>query len=175
MNARGIPTTAYQVIHLLPKVGYTPWPGLMGGTWGGVPPSRGTRGPGLMGVPKVGYTPSRGYPPPARSDRGYPPSWTWLGYPPPGTDRWMDGQTHMKTLPSRCTTYVVSKYFKILISRAIYNFCFGPPEFEFGHLNLSVTGLGGPPNFLKLNDIPVPSSRWEFSFLGTSGYLWSGL
>ena len=26
-------------------------------------------------------------------------------------------------------------------------FCFGPPEFNVGHLNLSVTGLDGPPIF----------------------------
>ena len=56
VNARGIPTPAYQVLHLLPEVGYPlagvpPWPGLMGGTQGG--------------VPQQGY-------PPARSDGGLP-------------------------------------------------------------------------------------------------------
>ena len=57
--------------------GVPPWPGLTGGTWGGVPPP----GPGW----------------------GTPPAWTWLGYPscldlvgvpphpPVWTDRWMDG------------------------------------------------------------------------------------
>ena len=48
MNARGIPTTAYQVLPLLPEVGYPP---------AGVPQ------PGLMGVPKVGVPPGRGTPP----------------------------------------------------------------------------------------------------------------
>ena len=94
VNARGIPTAAYQVLHLFPEVGYPP------------PPQ-----PGLMGgVPKVGYPPGRGYPP-ARSDGGtqggyplvppragpgwgtLPPRWTWLGYPPVWTDRLMDGWT----------------------------------------------------------------------------------
>ena len=42
VNARGIPTAAYQVLHLLPEVGY--------------PPGRGAPRPDLMeGVPKVGY------------------------------------------------------------------------------------------------------------------------
>ena len=89
-NARGIPTTAYQVLHLLPEVGYPP---PAGGTLpqpGGLPPSR-----------------------------GYSPSWTWMGYPPPpipgrGTpppvDRQMDGQTRVKTLPSRRTTYAVGNH-----------------------------------------------------------------
>ena len=51
MNARGIPTVAYQVLHLFPEVGYTP---------GRVPspPVRSDRG----GVPQVGYPPA-GVPP----------------------------------------------------------------------------------------------------------------
>ena len=69
VHARGIPTAAYQVLHLLTEVGYTR-PGLMGGylRWGTPPPSRGT------------------------------PGWTWLGYPPPpgpgqGTPPGVDRQT----------------------------------------------------------------------------------
>ena len=55
--------------------------------WGGTPPGRGT--------------------PAARSDGGYLRLGTpWLGYPPP-VDRYMDGQTRVKTLPSRRTTYAV--------------------------------------------------------------------
>ena len=104
VNARGIPTAAYQVLHLLTEVGYPPiqvWPGGEYPRWGyphwgtpcwgtpclgltGVPPIQ-----VLWGVPEVGYPPLLGYPP-----------WTWLGYPP-GVDRqtdewmdgWMDGQT----------------------------------------------------------------------------------
>ena len=70
VNARGIPTAAYQVLHLLTEVGY----GLMGGTQGGVPP-----GPGLTfngeGIPEVGTPPI-----------GVPPGWIWLGSPPLGVD-----------------------------------------------------------------------------------------
>ena len=101
VNARGIPTAAYQVLHLFPEVGYPP---------AGVPPWPGLTG----GLPKVGY------PPPAR----VPPSQVWWGggysrwvtpgrgyLPPPHvwTDRLMDGQTRVKTLPSCRTTYAVSK------------------------------------------------------------------
>ena len=114
VNARGIPTAAYQVLHLLPKVGYpqqgyprpgltggyprrsTPWPGLTGGTQGGVPPGQvwvgGTRGrvpPSLNSesIPEVGYPPARSDRvgyPPARSDRGVPPSQVWQGVPEVG-------------------------------------------------------------------------------------------
>ena len=67
-----------------PPAGVPPWPGPMGGT---------RAGPGY----------------------GTPPSWIWLGYPPLGVDRqtdgWMDGQTRVKTLPSRRTTCAVGKYF----------------------------------------------------------------
>ena len=109
MNARGILTTAYQVLHLLSCTRWDTFPPVR------VPPPL----PGLMG-----------YPP---SDRGTPlagsgwgtllagPSWgTPLppcldlgGYPPPAVDRqtdgWMDGQTCVKTLPSHHTMYAVSK------------------------------------------------------------------
>ena len=104
VNARGIPTAAYQVLHLLPEVGYPPpphRPGLMGGggyprwgilpagppsqvwwggTWGGVPPSKGTSSQVWQGVSEVGYPPA-GYPL-AGPGWGTPPSWTWPGYPP---------------------------------------------------------------------------------------------
>ena len=73
VNARVIPTAAYQVLHLLPEVGYPPPP------WQWYPPVRSDRG-----VPEVGY-------PQARSDRGYsrwgtplagvPPSQVWWGVP----------------------------------------------------------------------------------------------
>ena len=94
MNARGIPTAAYQVLHLLPEVGYPPQPGLTGGTRGGVLPARYFEGyprwgmspagihplPGLMGVLEVGYCPSRV--PLARSDGGYTRWCTpWQRYP----------------------------------------------------------------------------------------------
>ena len=103
-----------------------PHPDLVGGylTW--VPPRQGTppthppAGPGRVlpqqGIPRQG-TPPR-VPPPAGPGR-VPPSgcpmafWEMLqsimgyGYhpPPPPVDRQMEGQTHVKTLPSRHTTY----------------------------------------------------------------------
>ena len=119
-----------------PQAGLPPiltWPGgypgvgtpiltWLGGTPGGHP---------LAGVPPIltwlGDTPGR-HPPPAGVPpiltwpavkggyprQGYPPVWTWPGYPPgldltgvPNVDRWMDGQTRVKTLPSRRTTYAV--------------------------------------------------------------------
>ena len=109
VNARGIPTAAYQVLHLLPKVGSPPL--RQGYTH---PPARSDSG----GYPRWGNPPTRGTPPQhrspsARSDGGYPrwgtppgrgtppPAWTWPGYPPPPpvrTDRMMDGQTHVKTV-----------------------------------------------------------------------------
>ena len=100
-----------------------------GGTQGGVPPWSGLRGvpkvgysqPDLMGVPGVGY-PQQGYPPSGPTG-GYPRWGTpWQGYPPGrgtphldlarvppplGVDRQNDGQTRVKTLPSRRTTYAV--------------------------------------------------------------------
>ena len=61
MNARGIPTAAYQVLYLLTEVGVppllgtpllgTPWPGLMGDTQPQVPP---------VSYPSVGYSPQPG-------------------------------------------------------------------------------------------------------------------
>ena len=57
----------------------TPWPGLMGGSQGGVPPVRVSPQLGLTGgVPEVGY-------PLARSDGGVPEvGYPLLGYPWPG-------------------------------------------------------------------------------------------
>ena len=93
VNARGIPTSVYQVLHLFPEVGYPPGPGL---TWGGYP---------RWDTHLAGGTP------PGWTWLGYHPSWTWTwpGYPPRcgQTDGWMDGQTRVKTLPSRRTTYAV--------------------------------------------------------------------
>ena len=92
MNARGIPTAAYQVLHLLsctggiPHLGYPPCPDLAGDS-----PSRGA--PHLMyplldlaGVPScqtwLGYSPSdlAGVPP---IRPGYPPPLDLAGVPPP--------------------------------------------------------------------------------------------
>ena len=88
--------------------------------WGGTP----TRGTPLLDLARV---------PPVWTWLGSPPSGPGLGTPPkldlagviprpggviprPGgvpprgqTDGWMDGQTHVKTLPSRRTTYAVGK------------------------------------------------------------------
>ena len=86
VNARGIPTAAYQVLHLLTEVGYPPRP--PGLTWG---------------VPEVGY-PSLGYP-----LSGYPPSGYPLAGPGSGTPPRLDlarvpppppGVDRLKTLPS---------------------------------------------------------------------------
>ena len=114
VNARGIPTAAYQVLHLFPEVGYP--------SGRGIPPARSDGGGG--GVREVGYPPSMGYPP-VRSDQGGTQGGVLprQGVPPqagpgPGrgtpprcgqTDGWMDGQTRVKTLPSRRTTYAVGK------------------------------------------------------------------
>ena len=104
VNARGIPTAAYQVLHLLSCMMWgTPRPGLMGGyprwgnphqstfpcqatppppgqVWlvgGGTPPTRSNRGGTWGGVPPR---------------QGYPPSYL-AGVPPLGVNR-------LKTLPS---------------------------------------------------------------------------
>ena len=72
----------------------------------GVPP------PDLAGILPVQTW--SGYPPPIWTWPGFPlhlnmasipPVWNWPGYPP--VDRQMDGQTRVKTLPSRRTTYYV--------------------------------------------------------------------
>ena len=101
----------------------------------GYPPSQGT--PLGRVPPRPGYPPSQGTPP--RLDlAGYPPRLDLAGYPPPpaapwhsgkcckalwdmGTpppprwtdrlmDGWMEGQTRVKTLPSRRTTYAGGNY-----------------------------------------------------------------
>ena len=114
----------------VPEVGYpcqgTPWPGSTRGTQSGVPPIRlpparsdwgGIWGGVPLGqvwlggvVPKLGF-PRQGYPPPPSwTWLGYPPTWTWPGTLPLGVDRQNDGQTRVKTLPSRRTTYAVGNY-----------------------------------------------------------------
>ena len=125
MNARGIPTAAYQVLHLLSEVGTPPT---------GYPPARTARGYPRWGTPLQGRVPPSqvqwggGYPrcrtpwqgtpqqgtPLARSDRGIRggvPPWqgtphldlarvpplNLAGVPPLGVDRQTDGQTCVKT------------------------------------------------------------------------------
>ena len=110
MNARGIPTATYQVLHLLTEVGYPPSGYPLSRSAGGVPevgyPPLGYPPPSgyppplgylpCWGTPRSGYppqgTPQSGYPPvrvppirvpPAWTWLGYPPAWTWLRYPPP--------------------------------------------------------------------------------------------
>ena len=123
VNARGILTTAYQVLHLLPYlrgvptlrvltlVGrYLPW--LVGGDYLGqryLPWGTSPSWPGWGYLPwPGGYLPWPGVP-----ILGYPSVWTWLGYPmhlvlsgvppPPGVNR----QTHVKTVPYCRPTYTV--------------------------------------------------------------------
>ena len=186
MNIRGIPTAAYQVLHLLTEVGYAPPPGYplsrsdggyprwvplpsrSGGTWCGVhpvrvcpirvspirvPPSKSGGGGYLrwvppirvpprgtphwgtltegyppvrvppLGCPPIGYPSHQGTPCLGTPHQGTPQPGPGLGTPPPcldlaqvpypprcgQTDGWMDGQTRVKTLPSRRTTYAVGK------------------------------------------------------------------
>ena len=126
VNTRGIPKVAYQVLHLLPEVGYPLWPGPMGGylrwgtppagvpplsgltwgTWGGVPLGRGTPWPGPMGVPKVGYSlagvlPGRGTPHLDLAGVPPPPIRPGWGIPPhldlAGVSPSRCGQTRVKT------------------------------------------------------------------------------
>ena len=74
VNARGIPTATFQVLHLLSEVGYPPP--------SGTPPPPMARSNRKGGYPRWGIPPS-GYPP-ARSNRGYPRWGTRRsGYPPP--------------------------------------------------------------------------------------------
>ena len=100
-----------------PQPGYPPW--------SGYPPK-----PGYP--PRPGYPPWPGYPPGQGTPldlAGYPPWLDLAGYPPPAapwhsgkcckalwdmgtplwTDRIMEGQTRVKTLPSRRTTYAGGK------------------------------------------------------------------
>ena len=67
VNARGIPTAAYQVLHLLPEVGYPPLEYPPSQVWEGYPPSQVWQGGRVVtqgGVPPCQSTS------PARSDRG---------------------------------------------------------------------------------------------------------
>ena len=128
VNARGIPTAAYQVLHLLPEVGYPP---------AGVPrlarsDGGGGKGSGYLSNPLTSGTPL------AKSDGGYPrwgtpcwgtPSQVWLGgyprwsTPPPPHWIWLGTPCPQsgpgRSTPPRCeqtknitfprTTYAVGK------------------------------------------------------------------
>ena len=113
----GNPSQPSQVWWGVPEVGYP-----LGRTWLGYPlagvPSltRCNGGYPRWGTPQQGLPHVRGYLPPQLDLAGVPP-------PPPAgpgpdqvipppprcgqTDGWMDGQTRVKTLPSRRTTYAV--------------------------------------------------------------------
>ena len=110
MNARGIPTAAYQVLHLFPEVGYTPGQVQQGGgvppsrgyplgqvRWGGTPLSDGGGGYCEGGAPQPGPTGilEMGYPP----VRVPPPSWLDLARVPPPPQVWTDKQS--ETITSR--------------------------------------------------------------------------
>ena len=97
VNARGIPTAAYQVLHLL---SCTRWGTHLSGY--PPPPARSNRGYPRWGTSRQGTPPGPGltgggYPrwgtPPVRPGWGTPPVWTWPGYPPLGVNR-------LITLPS---------------------------------------------------------------------------
>ena len=124
VNARGIPTAAYQVLHLFPEVGYPP---------AGVPPSRQGVPPSQVwwGVPEVGYPlagvpPSRGYLPPSRGSTpptrsngldlaGVPPWLDLAGVPAPTrcvqTDWCMNRHVWKHYLPVVLRTRSVTKDF----------------------------------------------------------------
>ena len=96
-----------------PQPGYPPWPGY--------PPARVPLQPGYPLPPLgPGYPPARI--PPQLDLAGYPPAAPWhsgkcckalwdMGTPPVDRqiDGWMEGQTRVKTLPSRRTTYAGGK------------------------------------------------------------------
>ena len=100
VNARGIPTAAYQVLHLLTEVGYPPprSDGMGRYLRRGTPhqgiPRRGTPHPGLKGGTQGGVPPSGLPPPPAEPGSGTPP-WLDLAQVPPPLD-----VDRLKTLPS---------------------------------------------------------------------------
>ena len=125
VNARGIPTAAYQVLHVLSCLGDPPaggYPIPAGGyPLAGVPPILTWLGgtPSLQGVPLAGITPLLhlagippiwtwpGYPtsdlsrvPPFEPGWGTPPRWTWPGYPP--IKGWGAPHLDLAGLPSRC-------------------------------------------------------------------------
>ena len=109
LNARGIPTAAYQVLHLLPEVGYMPiprpgltrggyprwyppsqvWPGGWG--WGGYPrwgsPQQRYPQPGLPGLPRWG-TPAGEPPRPPRPGLMWGGGDLRSGNPPPAGPGW---------------------------------------------------------------------------------------
>ena len=73
----------------------------------------------------MGYPPGQGYPL-AGPGQGTPPTaGPGRGTPPP-VDKQMDGQTRVKTLPSRRTTYAVGNemiYFGIYLFENLLIFC----------------------------------------------------
>ena len=82
------------------------------------PPQLGLTGATRGGVLPAGGTPGRGTLPAGPGWGTPPPGWTWPGYAPCGqTDGWMDGQTRVKTLPSRRTTYAVGNKVIIFMNR----------------------------------------------------------
>ena len=119
VNARGIPTAAYQYSHVLscpgrvsqvspshpdlaggtpgggPWLGYPPsWPGLRGGTLGWAPPGWVPPGPDLAG----------GYPLAGTPLLGYPPILTYPGQVPPGWGTPLAGPDWSTPLPARWGT-----------------------------------------------------------------------
>ena len=105
VNARGIPTAAYQVLHLLsctgggyPCLRVYPIPGRGGG---GVPPiwTWPVVSPGQVEYPSLPAGPGWGTPPPCQL--GYPPPTAGpgqgtpgqVGYPSLWTDGWLNGWT----------------------------------------------------------------------------------
>ena len=106
-----------------PPAGYPPQQGTPPGR---IPPHQGTppQYPPCQGTPcpPAGYPPSRVAPPtrvpppvaaPWHSGKCCKALWD-MGNPPPPVDRQMEGQTRVKTLPSRRTTYAGGKYLCVL-------------------------------------------------------------
>ena len=129
-----------------PPGGYLTWVPPRGGNWLGYPPrgipALGTPPGGTwIGYPPGVQVPPRGgtwlgYPPGGGTWPGYPPRGVWVppaaswhsgkclqsimgyGYPPLWTDRLMDGQTRVKTLPSlvlRTRAVTTSTYLTLLL------------------------------------------------------------
>ena len=124
VNARGIPTAAYQILHLLPEVGYPP----ARPHWGGGTPTLGTP---HWGTPRPGPTGEGtrgGVPPPPRL------AGPGLGTPPPTGVDWQTKWNYY--LPSR-TTYAVGKNDIIISShvqlkKAITDYELPPSRTFFG-------------------------------------------
>ena len=90
----------------VPGSGTPPWGGYPGGTWPGYPPGGGTL---------VRYPGGAGYPPPLpHGILGNVAKHYGIWVPPLWTDRLMDGQTRVKTLPSL-----------VLCTRAVTRICMG--------------------------------------------------